>query len=250
MFKSKKTAKQAYADFAKWIDKKESAAPNPWCPANTAGCALGYGYFTGYPTKVWNCSVWFSIAKALKTWRGAETNTGKFGDAVIFDWSGKKKSTDHIGFFIKEDANFVWTISANRGTDGRVHTNKDSKKYILGYGTVVKFAEEIIVKPVEPTKPVVSVPVKPIVSKPAVKPPVASKPVLVDNPKPIIPAKAKLKSKYILVNKGDSYWSVARRELGVTNTPNNYARIAAKSAKIQVLNKKKALFAGDTVRVN
>jgi hypothetical protein len=253
MFKTKKTAKQAYADFEKWLDRKDSAAPNPWCPAGVAGCALGYGYFTGAPKKIWNCSVWVSIAKAAKTWRGAETNTGKFGDAVIFDWSGKKTTTDHIGFLIKEDKKFVWHISANsRG--GLVRINKTSKKYIMGYGTVIKFAEETTkpvaaVKPVETTKPVAKVPTKPAASKPAVEPTVASKPIKIANPKPVIPATAKPTQRFQTIEKGDSYWAIARRELGVPNTPVNYARIAALSGKIQVLNKKKALVAGQSVRV-
>jgi len=52
-----------------------------------------------------------------------------------------------------------------------------------------------------------------------------------------------------VIEKGDGYWTIARRALSVPNTPKNYAKIAAKSAQIQAWNKKRALHAGDTVRV-
>jgi hypothetical protein len=231
MYKTNKTAQQAYKDFEAWLNKGK--APNPWCPANVAGCALGYGYFVGYPSKIWNVSVWVAIAKKDGVWRGA-TN-GKFGDAVVFDWSGGKSRTDHVGFFIKEDAGNVWHISANSGSSGLVRINKTSKKYVTGYGTVVEFKAETVNTPEKP----VEAPVKP--AKPPVKP--------VDDPKPVIPVTAPTKAVYLTVNRGDGYWILACRALSVPNKPRYYAQIAAKSAQIQVWNKKRALHTGDTVRV-
>jgi LysM repeat protein len=256
MIKVKKTAKEAYADFAKWVDKPSSKAPKaPWVyNLNIAGCALGYGWFVGFPRKIWTVSAWVSIAKSVGTYRPAN-GSGKFGDAVIFDWSGAKTGHDHIGFFIKEDKNYVWNISAN-STGGLVRIKKTSKRYVAGYGTVVKFKEEPAAKPivnspaspVETVKPVVT-PTTPEVVKPVVGAPVAPKPIVISNPKPVVPVNAKPKHKFIVINKGDTYWGIARRELGIRNIKVNYPRIAAKSLIIQRLNNKKALFAGKTVRV-
>lgn len=241
MIKVKRTANEALAEFKKWVNKSNSAAPkNPWCfKLNIADCALGYTYFVGYPKTMWSVSAFVSVAKAAKTYRPAN-GTGKLGDAVFFDWTGNKSAdADHIGFFIKEDKNYVWNISAN-STGHLVRLKKTSKRFVSGYGTVVKFAEE---------KPVVVTPKPPVVVvEPPVVPPVVVPPVVVEPPI-VIPPTAKPKHKFDIVKKGDSYWAIARRTLAVSNTPKNYARIAVKSKLIQKWNKNKALHAGDKVRV-
>ena len=252
MIKVKVTAKEAFAEFKKWVDKPSSKAPKaPWVyNLNIAGCALGYGWFVKYPTKQWTVSSWVAIAKKNKTFRSVDLGDAKFGDAVFFDWDGGRTEFDHIGFFIKQNKYFVKNISAN-STGGLVRIKWTSKRFVSGIGTVVKFAEEkpSVVAPVPPT-----VIVEPPVVPPVVVPPVVVTPPVVVPPTKeeidaVLPANAKPKYKYDIVKRGDSYWAIARRTLAVTNTPKNYARITIKMKQIQKWNKNKPLHAGDKIRV-
>ncbi|MFM7008786.1 MAG: peptidoglycan DD-metalloendopeptidase family protein [Betaproteobacteria bacterium] len=157
-WKSKRTAKEAYALFAKWVDKKGSAAPNPWCPKDVAGCALGYSYFAGLPRRQWQWNVDNFVAAAKKN-KSFSKSHGDFGDAVFFDWSGQKTGWDHIGFVIKVTSKNVKHISANSG-GGLVRINTTPLKYVSGFGKPVKWAAEVA--PVSATPVVAPVPAKPV----------------------------------------------------------------------------------------
>jgi nucleoid-associated protein YgaU len=56
--------------------------------------------------------------------------------------------------------------------------------------------------------------------------------------------------KYVVVRAGDSYWRIAVRVLGVSNTPKNYPAIIRESNRIQNLNNKAPLVAGQKVRIS
>jgi LysM repeat protein len=75
-----------------------------------------------------------------------------------------------------------------------------------------------------------------VAPKPPVALPVAPKPPVSNN-------------KYVVVRPGDSYWRIAVRSLGVTNTVRNYPAIIKESNRIQKLNNNKPLVPGQRVRI-
>jgi hypothetical protein len=70
-------------------------------------------------------------------------------------------------------------------------------------------------------------------------------------PKPPVkpPVKPTPEEEYVIVRPGDSYWRIAVRVLGVSNTPRYYPAIVKESNRIKTLNKNKPLNPGDRVRI-
>jgi hypothetical protein len=65
-------------------------------------------------------------------------------------------------------------------------------------------------------------------------------------PKPPTPPTAE---KTVIVRPGDSYWRIAVRVLGVSNTPRHYPAIIKESNRIQKLNNNKPLVPGQRVKI-
>jgi hypothetical protein len=75
-------------------------------------------------------------------------------------------------------------------------------------------------------------------------PAVPSKPATPPAPPVAPPA-----GKHVTVQRGDSYWHIAARSLGVPNVPRNAIKIGRESRRIQLLNKNQALHPGMKVRI-
>ena len=68
-------------------------------------------------------------------------------------------------------------------------------------------------------------------------------------PKPVKPKPPKPTQKTVVVRPGDSYWRIAVRVLGVTNTPRHYPAIIKESKRIQKLNNNAPLVPGQKVKI-
>lgn len=149
--KSKQTAQEALHHFKTFLGKKRSELP--WLNGKTKGfpdrvhgfydCALGYSYISGLRPIIVSCHVARDYAKANKTWH-RDIKKVQPGDAVIFDWSGKAKETDHIGMVDHVDIKkgTVTYVSADTGPviPGIVTVNTVGMKWITGFGRLVEFA--------------------------------------------------------------------------------------------------------------
>jgi peptidoglycan hydrolase-like protein with peptidoglycan-binding domain len=218
--KSKHTAQDAIHLFKTFLGKKRPELP--WLNGKTKGfpdrvhgfydCALGYSYISGLRPVMVSCHVVVDYCKANKVWFGLNAKKVQPGDAVIFDWSGKQKETDHIGMVISVDLKkkTVTYVSADTGPviPGIVTLNTVGFKFVTGFGRPVDFAEPMshvpvvsvekrelhsatVAAPVEapvqvalPTDSSVVAAVAPVQSKPAATRPAAAvvQPALLKNP--------------------------------------------------------------------
>lgn len=118
----------------------------PWLKGRQSlrDCAAGYSYtVVGKKTKyIWVHEL-VNLMIKNKTW--TKSGTPKMGDAVIFDWD-LNGTRDHVSMFYKKDklGRFI-CYGANQGKSGKVTKIVVSKKYIVGWGSPFKFAEEVTV---------------------------------------------------------------------------------------------------------
>ena len=87
--------------------------------------------------KTASCGVLGDWAKQQGIWH-SYTETPKPGDLVLFDFSGKHTSRDHVGVVKSVGGNTVYTIEGNTGSTnqangGAVMERQRSKTYITGY---------------------------------------------------------------------------------------------------------------------
>ena len=73
-------------------------------------------------------------ARSFETW-GKKVNSPKPGDIVVF-WRGSPTGWQgHVGFFIKQNADYVWVLGGNQ--KNKVSIEAYSKRQLLGYRTPV-----------------------------------------------------------------------------------------------------------------
>jgi hypothetical protein len=76
-------------------------------------------------------------------------------------------------------------------------------------------------------------------------------PLSAPTPPPVSPLPSSApQAEYTVAFPGDSYWKIALRVLKVSNTPSNYPAIIKESNRIQNLNNKQPLFAGQRVKIS
>lgn len=105
--------------------KASKVAPDPkgtpWCKYFVTWVLLQHGIVT--PAG--------GMARSMLTW-GSEVTAPKPGDIAVL-WRGTHDDgvTGHVGFFVKEDGQYVYLIGGNQGD--KVTEAKFDKKKVLGY---------------------------------------------------------------------------------------------------------------------
>lgn len=65
--------------------------------------------------------------------------TPKPGDLIMFNWSGKKTSHDHVGIVYSVSNGKVTTIEGNSGGGAPLSSKVQRKEYLLSYGCILKY---------------------------------------------------------------------------------------------------------------
>ena len=91
----------------------------PWCSSFMSYCFEHAGY--GGPRTAW-ARDWLAF--------GYETNEPKKGDVCIFS---RNITQGHVGFFIKEDKDYIWILSGN--CDNKVKIKPYPRSNLLGIRT-------------------------------------------------------------------------------------------------------------------
>jgi CHAP domain len=225
MVYSIRTADEAIALFKTFIGKPRTSLPWLKGRVNMLDCAAGYSWISGLKPEQISCSKLKAIMVKNGTWK--TTGIPEKGDAVLFDWSGNKTGTDHVGIVISANKNAVVYISADSGKNQLVTINPGiGYKWISGFGKPIAF------------RPTVNPNVIPLV-------PVAE----TVHPAPKKPVKPAVYMASVVVLPGDSYWKIAARSLGVANNLINAAKIQKETKRIQALNNNKPINPGDKVRI-
>lgn len=116
-----------------WFWGREVSGPDyPWCAAWVAWVCDKAN--VKLPVRTASCGALMNAAKNAKMWV-----TGNFqpGDLAIFDWSGAKTTTNHVGIVESVTSNGVVTIEGNTavGNDsngGEVMRRTRDNKFIIG----------------------------------------------------------------------------------------------------------------------
>lgn len=103
-----------------------------WCVVFCVWCCDKSG--VKLPTKTASCGEMMNAAKSKGMW---VTSNFKPGDLTIFDFSGKKKTTEHIGIVESVTSTGVVTIEGNTSTGnnsngGEVMRRTRANQYIIG----------------------------------------------------------------------------------------------------------------------
>ena len=88
-------------------------------------------------TKTAGCGVLGDWAKQQGIWH-SYTETPQAGDLVLFDFSGRHASRDHVGIVKSGGTSTIYTIEGNTGSDnqangGAVMERQRSTTYVVGY---------------------------------------------------------------------------------------------------------------------
>ncbi|MBQ7567645.1 CHAP domain-containing protein, partial [bacterium] len=109
-------------------------AVTPWCAAWAMNMLNDHGVLdTKSCPNVNSCPTVANGAKSQGLWRDAEKYTPQPGDAILFDWDGKRNHAMHIGIVVEVKDGKVITIEGN--TSDSVNERQyalDSRK-IMGY---------------------------------------------------------------------------------------------------------------------
>ena len=115
-----------------WVDDDETA----WCSAfvNWVAMKAGYEYSGKLNARSW-LDIGDIIGRRIGTYIEVKVNdtivTPILGDVVIL-WRVKKDSPwGHVGFYIREDENYVWVLGGNQSN--KVCISKYPKSRVLGY---------------------------------------------------------------------------------------------------------------------
>lgn len=122
------------AQFQSYIGKPRTALPwlKPY-PPNILDCAIGFSYIAGLKPVQINCNGIKALCVANKTWR--TTGLPVAGQAVIFDWSGRKKAGDHVGMVISANPRNVTYVSADSGPHKLVTITTVPYNLVTGWGS-------------------------------------------------------------------------------------------------------------------
>ena len=106
-----------------WVKTDEVA----WCSEFVNWCLLKAGIM----------GTRSAVARSFLTW-GQETKTPKLGDIVIFNRPPDPKA-GHIGFYIREDGDKIWTLGGNQ--NDAVNISAYPKSRVISYRRVLSVEE-------------------------------------------------------------------------------------------------------------
>lgn len=114
-----------------YYGREVSGAAYPWCMAFVQWCFAQVGFNL---RRTASCSALASAYRSAGQW---VTRGYKPGDIVMFDFSGKRAKTQHVGIVESVGDGYLVTIEGNTGTSnqdngGAVLRRKRPLKYITG----------------------------------------------------------------------------------------------------------------------
>lgn len=114
-----------------YYGREVSGAAYPWCMAFVQWCFDQAGF---HLHKTAGCTV---LANAYRNAGRWVTSGYKPGDIVMFDFSGMRKKTQHVGIVESVGNGFLMTIEGNTGTSnqdngGAVLRRKRALRYVTG----------------------------------------------------------------------------------------------------------------------
>lgn len=105
-----------------WAKTDETA----WCSAFVNWCAINTGY---EHTKKLNARSWLDVGEPIEHFQ-------QTGDVVIFWRVSKDDWRGHVGIFVNEDEDNIWTLGGNQGN--MVCIKPYPKNRLLGYRRLKK----------------------------------------------------------------------------------------------------------------
>jgi len=106
-----------------WVKHDETA----WCAAAHCWIHKQLGYSQ---PKSLRARDWESFGRTL--------TTPEYGCTVVFWRISKESGYGHVGFFIREDENYIWVLGGNQSNSYKIQ--KYSKKQLLSYREILKYA--------------------------------------------------------------------------------------------------------------
>jgi cell wall-associated NlpC family hydrolase len=133
------TIEATIAKFQSFIEKPRTALPWLKNRQSIQDCAAGFSYVSGLKPEIISCSKIKAACVANHTW--ATKGIPQRGDAIIFDWNGRKTDTAHVGIVLSANKQGVTYVSANSGTHHTVTNNTVGYKYVTGWGRPKAYQE-------------------------------------------------------------------------------------------------------------